>query len=149
MANLVFRDPFGMTPLSEAMNQLLNESFVTPSRRASQDMSRWLPLDAYETEQSYVVRLAVPGLQPEQFEVTVQQNTLTVRGKIESQQPENVRWLAREHLSGEFMRSVQFPSDVVTDQIEANLAHGILSITLPKTQQATVRRIQVNAANNN
>jgi HSP20 family protein len=138
-------DILGMTPLYEAMNQLLNESFVTPAR--SVGSANWFAMDAYEMEQGYVVRLAVPGLKPEQFDITVQQNTLSIRGTVEAEQPENVRWLVRERATGEFSRSVQFPTDVHVDQIAANLEHGILTITLPKAEAARARRITVNSAN--
>jgi HSP20 family protein len=135
-------DPFwGMAPLHEAMNQLLSESFVRPSRWSGG--ASWAALDVYETENGYVARLAVPGLKADNFDITAQQNTLTITGKVSSEKPENAHYLVQEQLFGEFTRTVQFPTPVNVDKIEAHLADGILTLNVPKAETAVTRRISV------
>jgi HSP20 family protein len=134
-------NPFsGVTTLQEAMNQLLSESFVRPTRWSG---SSWAAMDVYETEQAYVVRVAVPGLKAEHFDVTVQQNVLTVSGKVNVEQPEDARYLVQEQSFGEFTRNIQFPTPVNVEKIDASLENGILTINVPKAETAVARRITV------
>src|SRR5262245_25439050 len=146
MADLVRWDPFQeMTSLRDAMNQLLAESFVRPSSRAGAFQP---PVDLYETENEYVVKLAAPGLKPDNFEITMQQNMLTIQGRTqqEEEKQEDARYHVREQRFGEFLRTVQFPSQVDADKIQASLSNGILTIQVPKTEAAKPRRITVKAS---
>lgn len=140
MVELSLRDPFQeMTSLRTAMNQLLSESFVRSAQRGNVPAA----LDMYETENDYVVRLAVPGLKPDNFEITLQQNVLTMSGRTQPEQAAAVRYHVREQLFGNFTRTIQFPALVNAEQIQAHLADGILTITLPKAEAAKPRRITV------
>lgn len=165
MTNLVRWDPFeDMTSLRDAMNQLVAESFVRP--RGMPGMFQ-PPIDLYETENEYVVKLATPGLKPDNFEITAQENNLTIRGRTqdEDQQDGNqngqqdgnqnggqgdgkqgVRYHVREQRFGEFVRTIQFPTQIDADKIQANLAQGILTIQVPKAEAAKPKRIAVQAA---
>lgn len=165
MTNLVRWDPFeDMTSLRDAMNQLVAESFVRP--RGMPGMFQ-PPIDLYETENEYVVKLAAPGLKSDNFEITAQENTLTIRGRTqdEDQQDGNqngqqdgnqnggqgdgkqgVRYHVREQRFGEFVRTIQFPTQIDADKIQANLAQGILTIQVPKAEAAKPKRITVQAA---
>jgi HSP20 family protein len=144
MADLVRWDPFQeMTSLRDAMNQLLAESFVRPSSRAGAFQP---PVDLYETENEYVVKLAAPGLKPDNFEITMQQNMLTIQGRTQQEEKqEDARYHVREQRFGEFLRTVQFPSQVDADKIQASLSNGILTIQVPKAEAAKPRRITVKA----
>jgi HSP20 family protein len=146
MANLARWDPFQeMTSLRDAMNQLLAESFVRPSGMAGAFQP---PVDLYETENEYVVKLAAPGLKPDNFEITMQQNMLTIQGRTqqEDEKQEGARYHVREQRFGEFLRTVQFPSQVDADKIQASLSNGILTIRVPKAEAAKPRRITVKAS---
>ena len=146
MASLVRWDPLSeMTSLRDAMNQLLAESFVRPSSRAGMFQP---PVDLYETENEYVVKLAAPGLKPDNFEITMQQNMLTVQGRTQQgeEKQEDARYHVREQRFGEFLRTVQFPSQVDADKIQASLSNGILTIQVPKAEAAKPRRITVKAS---
>jgi len=134
-------DPFQeVTTLQSAMNQLLADSFVRPRTGASQAQ---VPLNLYETEQEYVVELAAPGLTPENFEVTMQHNALLIQGHIQAEQQEGVRYHIREQRFGDFSRSIQFPTAVEVAKAQANLANGILTIRIPKSETAKPKRITV------
>ncbi|HWQ14372.1 MAG TPA: Hsp20/alpha crystallin family protein [Roseiflexaceae bacterium] len=143
MTELTRWDPFQeMTTLRDAMNQLLTESFVRPRGWAGAGQ---VPLDLYETEQEYVAKLAVPGLRPDNFEITAQQNVLTIKGHTQTEPQEGVRYHVREHRFGDFSRTIQFPTAVETERIKANLADGILTIRVPKAEAARPKRITVKA----
>jgi HSP20 family protein len=145
MTDLIRWNPFEeMTSLHDAMNQLVAESFVRP-RGA---MAAFQPaVDLYETEQEYVVKLAAPGLKPDNFEITLQQNTLTIQGRThEEEQPqEGTRYYLREQRFGEFVRTIRFPTQVDADKVQASLANGILTIRVPKAEAAKPKRISVEA----
>ena len=141
MAELTRWDPFlEMTTLQSAMNQLLADSFVRPRSGTSQAQ---VPLNLYETEHEYVVELGVPGLKPENFEVTMQHNALLIQGRIEAQHQEGVRYHILEQPSGNFSRSVQFPTAVDVGKAQANLINGILTVRIPKSEAAKPKRITV------
>ena len=144
MSEVTRWDPFQeMTTLRDAMNQLLTESFVRPRGWAG---SSQVPLDLYETENEYVAKLAVPGLKPDNFEITVQLNALTIRGHIQTEQQEGMRYHVQEQRFGDFNRSIQFPTAVDADKIQASLADGILTIRVPKAEVAKPKRITVKAS---
>jgi HSP20 family protein len=143
MADLIRWDPFQeMTSLRDAMNQLLAESFVRPSRVLGAGQPA---MDLYETEQEYVVKLAAPGLKADNFEITMQENELTIHGRTQAEQPEGARYHMQEQRFGEFTRSVRFPALVDADKIQASLADGILTIRVPKAEAAKPKRITVKA----
>jgi HSP20 family protein len=132
-----------MTTLRDAMNQLLTESFVRPRGWAG---SSQVPLDLYETENEYVAKLAVPGLKPDNFEITMQQNVLLIRGHTQTEQQEGMRYHVQEQRFGDFNRTIQFPTLVDAEKIQASLTDGILTIRVPKAEAAKPKRITVKAS---
>src|SRR5215217_3233944 len=140
--------------LRDAMNQLLTDSFV-PSGGArsgwggSQAMARPVPLDVYATPDEAIVIAAVPGMTPEQLEITYTQNTLTLSGSVphvaESEQGQQARWYLRELWSGQFQRTVTLPFEVDASQAEATFEHGIVRITLPKAEWTKPQKIAIKA----
>ena len=143
MTELNRRDPFQeMTTLRDAMNQLLAESFV---RSRGWTGSSQIPLDLYETENEYVAKLAVPGLKPDNFEITMQQNVLLIKGHTQAEQQEGVRYHVQEQRFGDFNRTIQFPTPVDAEKIQASLADGLLTIHVPKAEAARPKRITVKA----
>jgi HSP20 family protein len=147
MTDMTRYNPFGdMMTLRDAMNELLAESFVSP-RRSGGGAQR--AMDLYENENEYVAKLAVPGLKAEDFEITMQENTLTVSGQTrEEKQDENTRYHVREHYYGAFERTVRFPGAVDAENIQAELADGILTIRVPKAAEARPKRINVRTSVN-
>jgi len=141
MNSLMRRDPFeGVVSLQQAMNRLFEESFVKPS--LSQDMN--LALDMYETDENVVVKLAVPGVKPEDIEVTVTGDTLTIKGQLEAEEETNDRnYHLRERRYGSFVRSVTLPAPVQVDQTSAEFENGVLTLTAPKREEVKPKTIQV------
>ncbi len=108
----------------------------------------WMPaLDISETPDAYIVRVEVPGVKAEDLEVSLQDNTLTIRGKrerSEERKEETYHWVERSY--GEFTRSLALPSDVKVDAIDATYRNGVLEIRLPKSEESKPHRIEVKSA---
>lgn len=140
-----------LSPLSEAltlhdaMNQLLAQSFVQPTWSTSRSSSLTAPIDVFESEQTYHVHVLLPGIAPEDIELTVQGSTLTFRGQFQSPtKPERqVVWLAQEITSGSFERSVTFPKPIDSDHIETQFTNGLLMLTVPIHESNRPKRINV------
>jgi HSP20 family protein len=144
MANLVSWEPFReMISLREAMDSLFENALIEP-RRPGQSGDWGIPLDVTENEDSFVVKASIPGANPEDLEVTVIGDVLSVKGEIKSEaEKENERYHVRERRYGSFSRSVTLPAPVEADQVQADYQNGILTLTLPKTEEVKPKRIAV------
>jgi HSP20 family protein len=151
MSNLSRWDPFqDMLSLREAMNQLLEESFVRPAQGRSGQPGYVPALDLSETEDGYLVEAAVPGLKPEDLEITVENNVLTIRGETRNENEDKQRSYHRvERRYGSFQRTIALPSTVKTDAIQASLENGVLRLEIPKAEEVKPRKINVNAGSGN
>jgi HSP20 family protein len=139
-----------MVSLREAMDTLLQESFVRPRMTGTGrgDGSMALALDVEEQGDDYVVTAPIPGIKPENVEISVMGDTLRIRAERQEkrqEEGEGKRWLMREQRYGAFERLVTLPSPVKADQANAEFQDGILTITLPKAEEAKERRIPVQA----
>jgi HSP20 family protein len=134
-----------MVTLRDAMDRLLAESVVRPRAEGGGMMSP-LAVDVREQGDVYVVTAPIPGVKPEDVEISVLGDTVRVRGERREERQEGgegQRWLMREQRYGSFERAVRLPSSVKADQANAEFRDGILTITLPKTEEAKERRIPV------
>lgn len=138
-------DPFReVVSLRDAMNALLQESFVRPTGLLSQDGSAVLPLDVSESDNEFVIKASVPGIKPEDVQITVQGDTLTIRGESKSEdEKQGERWHLRERRYGAFQRSLTLGTPVEADKAQAHHEHGVLTLTLPKAEAARPRQIRV------
>ena len=106
-----------------------------------------MPVDIYATDDAAVVLAALPGVRPDDLDLSIHQNTVTISGKImsavDSEEAKGATWLNRELWSGEFRRSFSLPFAVNPDQVEATFEQGILKVTLPKAEHAKPRRISI------
>lgn len=133
-----------MRSLREAMDELLEESFVRPSqRRTERPERRWrLPLDVYTTPEEIVIVASLPGLTPEEVDITIDGDRLTIRGELRSPL-ENVDYLFQERAYGPFTRTLTLNVPVDTDQAEATFENGVLTLTLPKAEESKPKSIDV------
>jgi HSP20 family protein len=138
-------DPWGdIVSLREAMNNLLEESFVRP--RGGAGGAAGLAVDVRETPEAFVVTASVPGVSPDEVDITVLGDTLHIRGERReerSEEGEQGRWLIRERRVGSFERSIALPTTVKADAADADFKDGVLTITLPKAEEAKPRSIPV------
>jgi len=104
------------------------------------------PLNVFTNREGYVLRLEVPGVTPESVTLETQGRTLTITGKREVQPPAGGSFHRRERGAGEFSRSLQLPADLDLSKADASLKNGMLSIFIPKKEEAKPRQISVKAA---
>ena len=152
---MVTQFPFGsdFVLLRDAMHQLLSDSFV-PSGGARSGWGNgtraWpVPLDVYATPEEAIVIAALPGMNPQELEITSTQNTLTLSGSVpnvaESEQGQQATWYAHERWSGPFQRTVTLPFEVDASKAEATFEHGLVRIALPKAERAKPQKIAIKA----
>ena len=145
MATITRWDPFqDVLSLREAMNQLMEESFVRPA--AAQSGKNFVPaLDFSENAEGYLVEAALPGVKPEDVEVTVENNVLTIKGETRQEKEDKQRSFHRiERRFGSFQRTIALPNTVKPDAIKASLEHGVLRLEIPKAEEVKPRKISVN-----
>lgn len=103
-----------------------------------------LALDVTETDENYVVKAAAPGMEPDDLDISLIGNTLTIRGETKAEETrEGETYHLRERRFGRFSRSITLPRDVDTDDVDASYERGILTICVPKTEEVKPRRIDV------
>jgi HSP20 family protein len=106
-------------------------------------------MDAWETEQAFVVQLDLPGLNRDQVEVNFDRNTLTIRGTrvatIPAPEKGEMRVFFAERAPGAFSRTLRFPQYVEASRIEATFNNGVLTVTIPKSEAAKPRKIEIAA----
>jgi HSP20 family protein len=139
--NLVRWDPFNeFSTLSREMDRLFGRSFDW--RFARDERYVRLPIDAYTTEDELVITAAVPGVSPDDVEVTFEGDVLTIKGDLPSPLG-NVDYVAQERPYGSFLRTINVGVPVQADKIEATFDRGLLNITLPKVEEAKPKTIAV------
>lgn len=149
MSNMRRWDPFGeMLSLRDAMSQLFEDSYVSPARLGA-TASLSMPLNVSETQDSFRVEAVVPGLKPEDLDITIQDNVLTIRGETRQEQQngdKQANFHVLERRYGRFSRSVSLPTAVQPDRVQASLENGILHLEIPKAEQVKPRKITVNGS---
>ena len=116
------------------------------SKAASGDEQRLLfnpPIDIYETTDGLVLYADLPGVTAEDLELQVQDNRLTLLGRVRRKEPSNATVLHQEYAVGDFLRSFILSDQVDHDRIQAKLTNGVLRVELPKAERAKPRRIEV------
>jgi len=103
------------------------------------------PIDVYEIDGAYIVTAELPGLTREQVELAVEDSRLTIHGRREAQpgEPGTVHYHQVERGHGRFRRTFEFAEKIDADRITADLANGVLTISIPKVQPPPPRRIEV------
>ncbi len=138
------RDPFReMMAFRSAFDNLFDRSF--PFSGWDEDIPSQFPLDVAENEDGFEVKAVLPGINPDDLEVTFRNNTLTIRGETtQNEEKEGTRYHMRERRYGSFTRSVTIPTNINAEDIEASYDAGILTLRLPKTDDVKPKRIPIN-----
>lgn len=105
----------------------------------------WTPsMDITEDEHAVTVRAEVPGIDPKELSISIQDGVLTLSGeKKHESEKKGDGWHRRERVFGTFQRAIALPEGVDADQVKAESSHGVLTLTLPKTEKAKPKRIEV------
>ena len=105
---------------------------------------RVLPLDVKEEEDNIVVRASLPGVRPEDIQVTTENGVLTIKAESQAEgETTEDGYLIRERRSGAFHRSIRLPDTVDADQADSSYEHGVLTISLPKQEAKKAKRLEV------
>lgn len=133
-----------LATLRDLVNRILEETWTRFGRLPTTLEVFGPPIDLSETDNEIVVRAAVPGLKPEDLEVSIDDGLLTIRGETrEEKKEEGARYHYQELRWGRFERSVRLPAPVDESRAEAKLEHGILTVRLPKAQPSARRTIKI------
>jgi HSP20 family protein len=143
-ATLTQFQPFrGTSAFQDQINRLFHEAFDRSSDEAN--LTAWAPaVDIFETEQELVVKADLPDIRPEELDIRVENNILTLRGerKFEKQVNEN-NYLRVERSYGAFSRSFSLANTVNTEAIKADYKNGVLTLCIPKREEAKPKQIKV------
>lgn len=109
-------------------------------------MNHWSPaLDVHDDREAFTVALEAPGMKKEDFEISYHDGVLSIAGeRKQAKESKEKNYFRRERLFGRFTRSVSLPTDVKTDAIAANYKDGVLTVSLPKAEEAKPKQIEVN-----
>jgi HSP20 family protein len=137
----------GLDRLSDLRNEIdrLFDAPLAEFAHSSQLLSGWTPaLDVHEDNDKFVVKVELPGMKKEEIEISLHDGSLSISGERKSEQTLKDAEVHRtERFFGRFQRSIALPSPVASDKVSAQYKDGILTVTLPKTEEAKPRQINV------
>jgi HSP20 family protein len=127
------------------MDRFFEDSFGPPVWGAFRD-GHTIPLDVYQTEDALVVKATLPGLKPEEVEITIEGDSLSIRGEVKAEEEKKMgEYLYHERHHGTFSRALVLPSGLRTDKAEATFENGVLTLTIPKAEEIKPKRISIKA----
>ena len=144
MADLNRWEPFrGAATLHEHLNRVFGEGF---GRGEESNLTTWAPaVDILENEHELVVKADVPDVDPKDLDIRVENNILTIRGERRFQKQVNENnYLRVERSYGSFARSFSLANTVNSEAIKADYQNGVLTLNIPKREEAKPKQIKVN-----
>jgi HSP20 family protein len=145
MTNITRWEPFrGLSTLHDQINRLFEDSLFR-GQPGDTSLTTWAPsVDIYETEHELVVKADLPDMEEKDLDVRVENNVLTIRGerKFEKQVNQD-NYLRMERAYGSFCRSFSLGNTVDTDKIKAEYKNGVLTVRVPKREEAKPKQIKV------
>ncbi|HKN25137.1 MAG TPA: Hsp20/alpha crystallin family protein [Candidatus Acidoferrum sp.] len=143
-ATLTQFQPFrGVSTLQDQINRLFSEAFDRSSDEAN--LTPWAPaVDIFETEHELVVKADLPDIKPEELDIRVENNILTIRGeRTFEKKVDESNYLRVERAYGSFSRSFSLANTVNTEAIKADYKNGVLTLSIPKREEAKPKQIKV------
>jgi HSP20 family protein len=143
--------PFGeLLSLRQAMDRLFEDSYVRPTGwGAGPADGSSVPVDVSMTADELVVEAQLPGIDPDEVDITVENGRLTIRGETASERSEeDGDFLVREIRRGGFNRSIGLPNGVEPDKASATFENGILTLRIPKAEAVKPRQIRISPTTN-
>jgi len=149
MAEMITRwDPFrDLVSIQDELNRLFGRTYGGAEPTRSSASGSWAPvLDVYETPDKLVAAVELPGIDPKEVEVAVEDSTLIVSGSRDfAQETEEQNYHRIERRYGAFSRAIRLPDTANPEKVEARFDKGVLTIEVPKREESKPRRIEVKA----
>jgi HSP20 family protein len=136
----VYRDPF--VELQQELDRMLSSAFGPGTAGGL-----YPPVNVFDAGDEFIVKAELPGVDPAQVEVEVQNETLTLRGERSLSEPKrDAAYHRRERGAGQFRRVVRLPGQLASDAAKAEYRDGVLTVRVPKAKETRPRRVQISAA---
>jgi HSP20 family protein len=144
MSDLIRWEPYReMMSLRDLMDRLFEEPF---SRAVTSGMLAGPAIDLYQAEDEVIVKASLPGVKPDQINISITGDVLTIRGSVQEEKTtKESMYHLRERRYGSFSRTIPLPTVVVADKSKAEFADGVLTLTLPKAEELKPKTISVKA----
>ncbi len=145
MSSLIRWEPFReVIRMRDIMDRLVDEAFTRPlGSLALYDVPA---VDMYQTDDEVIVKATLPGVSPNDINISVTGDVLTIRGEVkEEKEVKEANYHLRERRFGSFSRSLPLPTAVVADKAKAEFENGVLTLTLPKAEEVKPKTITVKA----
>jgi HSP20 family protein len=146
--NVAFYEPYRLiNRLHRDLDRLMGGTAAAGDEEASA-VASWIPaIDIREEDKQFVLHADLPGVDPANIEVTLENGVLTIRGRRElAERDERQGYRRVERVSGEFFRRFSLPDTADSNSVKARCANGVLEVTIPKQPQVLPRRISVESA---
>jgi HSP20 family protein len=135
--NIAIREPWGL------FNRL-NREFDGIRSGTSTEVAFIPAVDVYEEKDRFVVKADLPGVNPDEIEVTAEKGVLSLHGERKAEKRDNAEGYERsERVTGSFTRRFALPENVQADAIKATFTHGVLEVSIPKQPEVAAKRIAV------
>jgi HSP20 family protein len=146
MADIIRWDPFAeMASLRQTVDRLFDEA--RPWRVFGGNGSGsagYFPVDVYETNDDVVVKASLPGVKPDDIDISVTGQLLTLKAEAREEHEDKGRnWYRRERSTGTYLRQFTLPTEVDAEKAQANFEHGVLELRLPKAESMKPKQIKV------
>ncbi|MCH8063393.1 MAG: Hsp20/alpha crystallin family protein [Chloroflexi bacterium] len=130
------------------MDEIMNRLWRGHLRDGLGEIEKWaVPLDVVEEDDKIIVRATVPGVKPEDIDVTLENDVLTINAETKSDtEDRKENYLVRERRAGKFHRTLRLPDTVDSEKVDTKYENGIVEITFPKAEAKKARRLSIRAA---
>jgi HSP20 family protein len=147
MSAIIRRNPErDLISLRDVMSRMMDDSLLGTPWAFSGLADEMLSIDLYETDDAVMVKAVLPGVKPDDVEISVTRDMLSIRGELkEESEVEEAKVYHRERRYGRFNREIALPVPVIADEAEAEFADGILTLSLPKVEEVKPKLITVKA----
>jgi len=128
------------------MNRFFEDPFFAQAWDADEPLTWDVPVDVMENPDEYLVKASLPGINPDDLEITYNNNTLIIRGEMKSEEEhgdKESQYHIRERRFGTFTRSIYLPTPIQSNKIQAEYNAGVLTLHLPKTEEVKPKRIPI------
>jgi len=133
-----------MVSMQDWMDRFFNDRFIIPSSICGNGLD--VPIDVYQTNDAVTVKATLPGTTPDDIDVSITDDTLTIKGETKSgDEVKAENYYRKERRYGSFSRSIVLPSLLKTDKAEANFEDGVLTLTIPKAEETKPKQIKIKA----